>query len=66
MVNIQKLGSRNICLVFWKSEPQYAYKRYAYKKKHVNALGTLQMRFKAPVWAILKLLILAEAFELVQ
>ena len=24
-----------ICLVFWKSEPQYAYKRYAYKKKHV-------------------------------
>ena len=21
-----------ICLVFWKSEPQYAYKRYAYKK----------------------------------
>ena len=26
-----------ICLVFWKSEPQYAYKRYAYKKKHVGA-----------------------------
>ena len=24
-----------ICLVFWKSEPQYAYKRYAYKK-HVD------------------------------
>ena len=23
----------NICLVFWKSEPQYAYKLYAYKKK---------------------------------
>ena len=22
-----------ICLVFWESEPQYAYKRYAYKKK---------------------------------
>ena len=21
-----------ICLVFWKSEPQYAYKYYAYKK----------------------------------
>ena len=20
------------CLVFWKSEPQYAYKRYAYNK----------------------------------
>ena len=25
-----------ICLVFCKSEPQYAYKRYAYKKKHVG------------------------------
>ena len=24
-----------ICLVFWKSEPQYAYKHYAYNKKHV-------------------------------
>ena len=24
-----------ICLVFCKSEPRYAYKRYAYKKKHV-------------------------------
>ena len=22
-----------ICLGFWKSEPQYAYKRYTYKKK---------------------------------
>ena len=21
-----------ICLAFWKSEPQYAYKRYAFKK----------------------------------
>ena len=27
-----------ICLVFLKSEPQYAYKRYAYKKKHVPIL----------------------------
>ena len=27
-----------ICLAFWKSEPQYAYKRYAYKKKHVLKL----------------------------
>ena len=27
-----------ICLVFWESEPQYAYKRYAYKKKHVHVL----------------------------
>ena len=25
-----------ICLVFWKSEPQYAYKRYAHKKKTCN------------------------------
>ena len=25
-----------ICLVFCKSEPQYAYKLYAYKKKHVQ------------------------------
>ena len=24
-----------MCLAFWKSEPQYAYKRYAYKKEHV-------------------------------
>ena len=23
---------RKICLVFWESEPQYAYQRYAYKK----------------------------------
>ena len=27
-----------ICLVFWESEPQYAYKRYAYKKKHALQL----------------------------
>ena len=26
-----------ICLVFWESEPQYAYKLYAYKKKTCNA-----------------------------
>ena len=26
----------NMCLVFWKSYPHYAYKRYAYKKKCVN------------------------------
>ena len=29
-----------ICLVFWKSEPEYAYKRYAYKKKkHVPQIS---------------------------
>ena len=27
-----------ICLVFCKFEPQYTYKRYAYKKKHVSYL----------------------------
>ena len=34
-VDIKKIRLRNmlnICLVFWESEPQYAYKRYAYKK----------------------------------
>ena len=31
-----------ICLVFLKSEPQYAYKRYAYKKKHVWIMGLTQ------------------------
>ena len=32
-----------ICLVFWKSEPQYAYKLYAYKKKTcmAGAIGFL-------------------------
>ena len=28
----------HICLVFWESEPQYAYKRYAYKKNATNGL----------------------------
>ena len=27
-----------ICLVFWKTEPQYTYKRYAYKKRVVHIL----------------------------
>ena len=31
-----------ICLVFWKSEPQYAYKRYAYKK-HVEHYAPLNL-----------------------
>ena len=35
-----------ICLVFWESEPQYAHKRYAYKKIHVFKLNLLmQMNF---------------------
>ena len=25
-----------ICLVFWKSEPQFAYKHYAYKKHTIK------------------------------
>ena len=28
-----------ICLVFRKSEPQYAYKRYAYKRKNMYMFG---------------------------
>ena len=28
-----------ICLVFWKSEPKYAYKRYAYKKKNMYVIN---------------------------
>ena len=35
-----------ICLVFWKSEPQYAYKRYAYKKTCI-ALERLVQKRKA-------------------
>ena len=29
-----------ICLVFWESEPQYAYKLHAYKKKTCNQENT--------------------------
>ena len=38
-----------ICLVFRKSEPQYAYKRYAYKKKTCiggSDLGISEWKFK--------------------
>ena len=31
-----------ICLVFWKSEPQYAYKRYAYKKTCIPLIVTVE------------------------
>ena len=34
-----------ICLVFWKAEPQYAYKRYAYKK-HVPRNKGQKFSFK--------------------
>ena len=33
-----------ICLVFWKSESQYAYKRYAYKKHELH-LKTLLLLY---------------------
>ena len=42
-----------ICLVFWISEPQYAYKRYAYKKKHVAYISisvVLQFQFCSYWW----------------
>ena len=28
-----------ICLVFWKSKPQYAYKRYTYKKHVLDVIN---------------------------
>ena len=36
-----------ICLVFWKSEPQYAYKRYAYKKT-----STIDVMFSSPCTSV--------------
>ena len=36
-----------IRLVFWESEPQYAYKRYAYKKKTCMGVpATKHVRFR--------------------
>ena len=35
-----------ICLVFWKSEPQYAYKRYAYKKKNMYYESKFLSKYK--------------------
>ena len=37
-----------ICLVFWKSETKYAYKRYAYKKTCSSIVSAPQIRL-APV-----------------
>ena len=34
-----------ICLVFWESEPQYAYKLYAYKKKTCILVDLLRNQF---------------------
>ena len=33
-----------ICLVFWESEPQYAYKRFAYKKHVLQNEYYIQVR----------------------
>ena len=32
-----------ICLVFWKSEPQYAYKLHAYKKNMYYSASQLKL-----------------------
>ena len=34
-----------ICLVVWKSEPQYAYKRYVYKKNMYQAVSLLLLHY---------------------
>ena len=39
-----------ICLVFWKSEPQYAYKRYAYEKKmYIVYQNVINYKFGSPL-----------------
>ena len=35
-----------ICMVFWKSEPQYAYKHYAYKKTCISTQKLLKNVYK--------------------
>ena len=35
-----------LCLVFWKSEPHYAYKRYAYEKKCTPEIDHLNHTLK--------------------
>ena len=37
-----------ICLVFWESERQYAYKRYAYKKNMYNFSCLLKKKLFLP------------------
>ena len=44
-----------ICLVFWKSEPQYAYKRYAYKKKTCMSPMSSSERFSIALSLLIKL-----------
>ena len=34
------------CLVFWKSEPQYVYKRYAFKRKTCSREGFKSEKLK--------------------
>ena len=38
-------------LSFWESEPQYAYKRYAYKKQHVCDRGVHYYKIQPDVGA---------------
>ena len=38
-----------ICLAFWKSEPQYANKRYAYKKNMYLGLNTSSIMHNSDV-----------------
>ena len=35
-----------MCLVFWKSEPRFAYKHYAYKKEHVHNNAFLHITYR--------------------
>ena len=44
-----------ICLVFWKSEPHYAYKRYAYKRKNMYLMLMLNVEnFRQYLYSMLK------------
>ena len=48
-----------ICLVFWKCKPQYAYKRYAYKKNmyiKLTEFRHMQDRSVGPSSLVLKLI----------
>jgi len=41
-----------ICLVVWKSEPRYAYKRYAYKKTCMEVIYSLSCKISTNFWTI--------------
>ena len=46
-----------ICLGFWKSEPRYAYKRYAYKRKNMYARcdGAVSWKICRPIFDVVSL-----------